>query len=239
MKYIYSLLLTFLLFSSGLAAGEPQPLPNYIKVPPSLNIDKVRVKNLEIDTNIKNILWFVDDKRLELIQINEKRAILQCLTDATIYINFFYAEGDVVKGPIRLKIIVGSGDPDNPAPVPPGPGPNPGPLSDFEKAVATAYNSDVITKDKLTQKMTLIAFYKAAITNVIKDKQLDTVGKLYGVLSLTAKEAMGDNLDSTRKEIAKYLDTKLPKTTETKVDDALRASYEEEFKKVILALEKI
>ncbi len=238
MKYIYSLLLTFLLFSSGFAAGEPLPVPNYIKVPPSLNIDKVRVKNLEIDTNIKNILWFVDDKRLEIIQINEKRAILQCLTDATIYINFFYAEGDVVKGPIRLKVVVGSGDPDNPGPLPPVP-PGPGPITDFEKAVATAYNSDVITKDKLTQRNTLIAFYKAAISNVIKDKQLDTVGKLVGVLSLTAREAMGDNLNTTRLEIQKYLDTRLPKTTDTKITDELRSSYEEEFKKVIVALEKI
>lgn len=235
MKYLYTLL-TILILSVPVFSADAL----YIKAPSEIKLEKTRIKDLQIDTNIKNILWFVTDDRLTIIQINEKRAVIQGVKDATISINLFYAEADVVKGPVVIKVIVGSGDPDKPEPGPgPGPDPVPGPLSDFEKAVSAAYKADSVTKDKLTAKNTLINYYKAAISSTLKDKDLDTVGKLFGVLSMTAKEVMGDNLDSTRKEIQKYLDSKLPKKTETKIDDTLRTLFEEEFKKIITALEKV
>jgi len=233
MKYLYSFL-ALICFSLPVFSADAL----YIKAPTEIKLEKTRIKDLQIDTNIKNILWFVTDDRLTIIQINEKRAVIQGVKDATISINLFYAEADVVKGPVVIKVIVGSGDPDKPEPGP-GPDPVPGPSSDLEKALAAAYKADSVTKDKLTAKNTLINYYKAAISSTLKDKDLDTVGKLFGVLSMTAKEVMGDNLDSTRKEIQKYLDSKLPKKTDTKIDDALRALYEEEFKKLVVALEKI
>jgi hypothetical protein len=233
MKYLYSFL-ALICFSLPVFSADVL----YIKAPSEVKIEKTRIKDLQIETNIKNVLWFVTDDRLSIIQINEKRAVIQGVKDATISINLFYAEGDMVKGPVVIKVIVGTGDPDKPEPGP-GPDPVPGPSSDLEKALAAAYKADSVTKDKLTAKNTLINYYKAAISSTIKDKDLDTVGKLFGVLSMTAKEVMGDNLDSTRKEIQKYLDSKLPKKTDTKLDDTLRALYEEEFKKLVVALEKI
>lgn len=239
MKYIYSLLLVFA--ASCFATGELMAAdPLYIKVPEVINIEKTKIKDLVIDTNIKNILWFVPDERLTIISISDTRAIIQGITDATVYINFFYAEDGKVKGPIKLKVIVGQGDNPLPPPVPPGPVPPvPGPSSDFEKAVAAAYAADSSTKDKLTARTTLITFYKNGINVVIKDKDVDTVGKLYGVLSLTANEFLGDNLVPVRKEIQKYLDSKLPTATGTIINAELRSAFEAEFNKVIAALEKI
>lgn len=233
-RILLSLVLLFSILTPMSVAAATDPL--YVKTPAKIEVDPGRIQEINIDTNAKKVIWLLTDKKADLIRLSDTKGIFSSLTPGDYIIYLFIAQGDEPKGPYTIKVTVSGLVP---------PGPNPGPLpvppvpaDEFTKALKDAYSADAGV-DKLKFKDLLSKVFKDAIDNVLADKEIDTIGKVFTVIAMNGRDVLADNLTPLRQVISRELQKNVPTDTNKKVDDEVKALLKTQFQKVIAALEKI
>lgn len=232
MKFLYSSIL-FVVLNGAVMADDAL----FLNVPQSVQAGKGRIKELKVDTNAKEVVWFLENSDADLVVVNGgKRAIFCSTTEGVYTVLVVVAKGDTPKI-AKIEIVVGNG-PNPKPPVPPDPPVPPTPNDPLYSVLEAAYKADT-GADKKDKKETLAKIYKSGI-DTVNDKSVDTVLKLYTVLAKAGNSLLGDSsLLGVRREIAKELDKVLPIDTSTKLDDNNREQFRLQFKRISDILNKI